>query len=451
MAKKLVLLFFLSLFLSLPLKGQRQEQITLQLIPYPQKLVFGEGTFFSKNPDVVFSGTSSEEEKILMNELRSLWSTIDRKKKISGKDVIFIQKIRDGEVSVSGGYDLEIRPERIIISANNDEGLFYGVQTLNQIMVSCAGSALPCLKIEDYPRFPYRGMHLDVSRHFFDTEFIKKQFDVIASYKLNRFHWHLTDGAGWRIQIKEYPLLTEVAAWRPAPTWKEWWNGNRHYCRQDVPGAYGGFYTREDIKDVLEYARSKHITVIPEIEMPGHSEEVLAVYPELSCSGEPYKNGEFCIGNENAFEFLETVLDEVISLFPSKYIHIGGDEANKEAWKKCPKCQQRMKDEGLKSVDELQSYLVHRIEKYLNSKGRELLGWDEILDGGLSPNATVMSWRGEKGGIQAVRMGHDAIMTPGEYCYFDAYQDNPGQLSGCTLFTAGSYRRIFAFKESVFL
>ena len=425
MAKKLVLLFFLSLFLSLPLKGQRQEQITLQLIPYPQKLVFGEGTFFSKNPDVVFSGTSSEEEKILMNELRSLWSTIDRKKKISGKDVIFIQKIRDGEVSVSGGYDLEIRPERIIISANNDEGLFYGVQTLNQIMVSCAGSALPCLKIEDYPRFPYRGMHLDVSRHFFDTEFIKKQFDVIASYKLNRFHWHLTDGAGWRIQIKEYPLLTEVAAWRPAPTWKEWWNGNRHYCRQDVPGAYGGFYTREDIKDVLEYARSKHITVIPEIEMPGHSEEVLAVYPDLSCSGKPYKNGELCIGNENTFKFLETVLDEVISLFPSKYIHIGGDEANKEAWKKCPKCQQRMKDEGLKSVYELQSYLVHRIEKYLNSKGRELLGWDEILDGGLSPNATVMSWRGEKGGIQAVRMGHDAIMTPGEYCYFDAYQDNP--------------------------
>ena len=200
---------------------------------------------------------------------------------------------------------------------------------------------------------------------------------------------------------------------------------DRRYCRQDIPGAYGGFYTREDIKDVLEYARSKHITVIPEIEMPGHSEEVLAVYPELSCSGEPYKNGEFCIGNENTFEFLETVLDEVISLFPSKYIHIGGDEANKEAWKKCPKCQQRMKDEGLKSVDELQSYLVHRIEKYLNSKGRELLGWDEILDGGLSPNATVMSWRGEKGGIQAVRMGHDAIMTPGEYCYFDTYQDNP--------------------------
>lgn len=425
MAKKLVLLFFLSLFLSLPLKGQRQEQITLQLIPYPQKLVFGEGTFFSKNPDVVFSGTSSEEEKILMNELRSLWSTIDRKKKVSGKDIIYIQKIRDGEESVSGSYNLEIYPEKIIISANNDEGLFYGVQTLNQIMVSCAGSALPCLKIEDYPRFPYRGMHLDVSRHFFDTEFIKKQFDVIASYKLNRFHWHLTDGAGWRIQIKEYPLLTEVAAWRPAPTWKEWWNGNRHYCRQDVPGAYGGFYTREDIKDVLEYARSKHITVIPEIEMPGHSQEVLAVYPDLSCSGKPYKNGELCIGNENTFKFLETVLDEVISLFPSKYIHIGGDEANKEAWKKCPKCQQRMKDEGLKSVDELQSYLVHRIEKYLNSKGRELLGWDEILDGGLSPNATVMSWRGEKGGIQAVRMGHDAIMTPGEYCYFDAYQDNP--------------------------
>ena len=425
MVKKLVLLCFLFVFLSLSLKGQWQEQITLQLIPYPQKLEFGEGTFFSEHPDVVFSGISSAEEAILMNELRSSWQTINRKKKISGKDVIFIQKIRDGEVSVSGGYDLEIRPERIIISANNDEGLFYGVQTLNQITASCVGKALPCLKIKDYPRFPYRGMHLDVSRHFFDTEFIKKQLDVIASYKFNRFHWHLTDGAGWRIQIKEYPLLTEVAAWRPAPTWKEWWNGDRRYCRQDIPGAYGGFYTREDIKDVLEYARSKHITVIPEIEMPGHSEEVLAVYPELSCSGEPYKNGEFCIGNENTFEFLETVLDEVISLFPSKYIHIGGDEAGKASWPTCKLCQARMKKEGLKDVNELQSYLIHRIEVFLNAHGRKLLGWDEILEGGLAPNATVMSWRGTEGGMKAVDSGHMAIMSPGEFCYFDSYQDAP--------------------------
>ena len=424
MIRKIALFFgVVFFFMFLSLRGQ--QHATLQLIPYPQKLTFGEGSFFSESPEVVFSGVSSEEAGILMNELHSSWQTISRKKKLPERDVIVLRKIRDEKGAVSGSYELEICPEKIIITANSDEGLFYGVQTLNQITASCKDKVLPCLKIEDSPRFPYRGLHLDVSRHFLDAGFIKKQMDVIASYKLNRLHWHLTDGAGWRIEVKKYPLLTEVAAWRPVPTWKEWWQGDRHYCQKDTPGAYGGFYTRKDIKDVLEYARSKHITVIPEIEMPGHSEEVLAVYPELSCSGEPYKNAEFCIGNENTFKFLETVLDEVISLFPSKYIHIGGDEANKEAWKKCPKCQQRMRDEGLKNVDELQSYLVHRIEKYLNSKGRELLGWDEILDGGLSPNATVMSWRGEKGGIQAVRMGHDAIMTPGEYCYFDTYQDNP--------------------------
>lgn len=424
MGRKFVLSFLVVfLFVFLPLRGQ---QGALPLIPYPQKVTFGEGSFFSEAPDAVFLGISSKETGILMNELRSSWQMINRKKKLSGRNAVLLQKVQDDKGSVVGSYTLEISPDRITISAKSDDGLFYGVQTLNQIVASCDGKALPCLKIEDSPRFSYRGLHLDVSRHFLDAGFVKKQLDVIASYKLNRLHWHLTDGAGWRIQIKKYPLLTKVAAWRPAPTWKEWWNGNRHYCRKDTaPDAYGGFYTRKDIKDVLEYARSKHITVIPEIEMPGHSEEVLAVYPELSCSGEPYKNGELCIGNEETFKFLEAVLDEVISLFPSKYIHIGGDEANKEAWKKCPKCRQRMREEGLKNVDELQSYLVHRIEKYLNSKGRELLGWDEILDGGLSPNATVMSWRGEKGGIQAVRMGHDAIMTPGEYCYFDAYQDNP--------------------------
>lgn len=220
-------------------------------------------------------------------------------------------------------------------------------------------------------------------------------------------------------------MLTEFAAWRTDPTWKQWWNGGRKYVRFDAPGAYGGYYTQDDIREILEYARQHYITVIPEIEMPSHSEEVLAAYPQLSCSGEPYKNSDFCVGNEETFTFLENVLTEVMELFPSEYIHIGGDEAGKSAWKTCPKCQKRMTDEHLANVDELQSYLIHRIEKFLNNHGRHLLGWDEILQGGIAPNATVMSWRGEEGGIAAVTSGHRAIMTPGAYCYLDSYQDAP--------------------------
>ena len=291
---------------------------------------------------------------------------------------------------------------------------------------SGAGSySIASVEIEDTPRFAYRGLMLDVSRHFSTKEFIKKQIDALAYYKINRLHLHLTDAAGWRLEIKKYPLLTEFAAWRTDPTWKQWWNGGRKYVRFDVPGAYGGYYTQDDIREILEYARQHYITVIPEIEMPSHSEEVLAAYPQLSCSGEPYKNSDFCVGNEETFTFLENVLTEVMELFPSEYIHIGGDEAGKSAWKTCPKCQKRMKDEHLANVDELQSYLIHRIEKFLNNHGRHLLGWDEILQGGIAPNATVMSWRGEEGGIAAVTSGHRAIMTPGAYCYLDSYQDAP--------------------------
>ena len=291
---------------------------------------------------------------------------------------------------------------------------------------SGAGSySIASVEIEDTPRFAYRGLMLDVSRHFSTKEFIKKQIDALAYYKINRLHLHLTDAAGWRLEIKKYPLLTEFAAWRTDPTWKQWWNGGRKYVRFDAPGAYGGYYTPDDIREILEYARQHYITVIPEIEMPSHSEEVLAAYPQLSCSGEPYKNSDFCVGNEETFTFLENVLTEVMELFPSEYIHIGGDEAGKSAWKTCPKCQKRMKDEHLANVDELQSYLIHRIEKFLNNHGRHLLGWDEILQGGIAPNATVMSWRGEEGGIAAVTSGHRAIMTPGAYCYLDSYQDAP--------------------------
>lgn len=253
---------------------------------------------------------------------------------------------------------------------------------------------------------------LDVSRHFRDKEFVKKQIDAMARYKLNKLHLHLTDAAGWRIAIDKYPRLTEFAAWREFPTWKEWWNNGRRYAEEGSDGAYGGYYTKDDIRELVAYAAERYITIIPEIEMPSHSEEVLAAYPELSCSRQPYKNSDFCVGNEQSFEFLENVLTEVMELFPSEYIHIGGDEAAKTAWKNCRLCSKRMADESIKNVDELQSYMIHRIERFLNKNNRKLLGWDEILDGGLAPNATVMSWRGTDGAIKAVNAGHKAIMTP---------------------------------------
>ena len=323
-------------------------------------------------------------------------------------------------------YTLSVTPERILIRATSGAGLFYGIQTLLQLsQPSETGYSIASVEVQDSPRFAYRGLMLDVSRHFFSKEFVKKQIDALAFYKINRLHLHLTDAAGWRIEIKKYPLLTEFAAWRTDANWKTWWNGGRKYLRFDEPGASGGYYTQDDIREIVEYARQHFITIIPEIEMPAHSEEVLAAYPQLSCAGEPYKNADFCIGNEETFTFLENVLTEVMALFPSEYIHIGGDEAGMAAWKTCPKCQKRMKDEHLSHVDELQSYLIHRIEKFLNDHGRRLLGWDEILKGGLAPNATVMSWRGEEGGITAVTSGHRAIMTPGGYCYLDSYQDAP--------------------------
>ena len=324
-------------------------------------------------------------------------------------------------------YQLSITGKGISVVAPSAAGLFYGFQSLLQLAEQEADGtfSFPLIEIKDSPRFSYRGLHLDVSRHFRTKEFLKKQLDAMARYKLNRFHWHLTDGAGWRLEIKRYPELTEQAAYRPYPNWKAWWKGGRKYCTKDAPGADGGYYTQEDAREIVEYARQRHITVIPEIEMPGHSEEVLAVFPHLSCSGKPYVNSEVCIGNEDTFTFLQNVLLEVMEIFPSEYIHIGGDEANMDSWRKCPLCQKRMKQEGLADVKELQSYLIHRMEKFLNEHGRQLLGWDEILEGGLAPRATVMSWRGEEGGIKAAKAGHDVIMTPGGFCYLDSYQDAP--------------------------
>lgn len=322
------------------------------------------------------------------------------------------------------GYQLEIDKAGVRLTAKTETGLFYGKQTLLQLLTP---NGLPYVKINDHPRFPYRGLHLDVSRHFFDKEEVKKLMNVMSYYKLNTLHLHLTDAGGWRLQIDKYPKLTQEGAFRTQSDWREWWdNGkDRQYLKEGTEGAYGGYYTKDDIRDMLAYAAEKHITIIPEIEFPAHSDEVFVAYPELCCAGKSHTSGDFCIGNPKTFEFMENVLTEVIELFPSEYIHIGGDEAGKNTWKTCPKCQALMKKEKLANVDELQSYMIRKAEEFLNSKGRRLIGWDEILEGGLAPEATVMSWRGEAAGFKSARMGHDVIMTPGSYMYFDFYQADP--------------------------
>jgi hexosaminidase len=355
------------------------------------------------------------------------------------KNVISFELSSENEAGEEG-YILEVNRKKIIIRAAGPAGLFYGIQTLLQLMPpevfssekkfqSCA---IPCVKITDRPRFQWRGMHLDVSRHFFPVEFIKRYIDLIAMHKMNVFHWHLTDDNGWRIEIKKYPLLTEVAAWRvdrKGVPWRE--------VTPPQPGekaTYGGFYTQDQIREVVKYAADRFITVVPEIEMPGHSCEVLAAYPELSCRGGEFyvQPGSYwpnedilCAGKEETFEFIENVLLEVMELFPSEYIHVGGDEANKVRWKECKRCQQRIKDENLANEDELQSYFIKRIEQFLNYHGKKMIGWDEILEGGLAPEATVMSWRGFNGGMEAAEQEHDVIMCPTSYCYFDYYQANP--------------------------
>ena len=398
------------------------------VIPVPLKMEQGTGSFLLSEKTKLYTNLQGGEAELWENYLKALPVQLKEARMKDRKQMLFLLITpKTPQLPSPESYTLSVTSQRIEIRATSGAGLFYGMQTLLQLMqpASTGSYSVPSVEIEDTPRFAYRGLMLDVSRHFSTKEFIKKQIDALAYYKINRLHLHLTDAAGWRLEIKKYPLLTDFAAWRTDPTWKKWWNGGRKYLRYDEPGASGGYYTQDDIREILEYARQHYITVIPEIEMPSHSEEVLAAYPQRSCSGEPYKNSDFCVGNEETFTFLENVLTEVMELFPSEYIHVGGDEAGKSAWKTCPKCQKRMKDEHLANVDELQSYLIHRIEKFLNNHGRRLLGWDEILQGGIAPNATVMSWRGEEGGIAAVTSGHHAIMTPGAYCYLDSYQDAP--------------------------
>ena len=415
------------LFSTLLLIGNScSERKEIDVIPMPRSVEYHSGNFTISPETKFYTNLSAESRQALTDYLEGTsLGSVPFAESATGNNGIELNLCDSSIVTGNEAYRIEIDKKGVRLSANTETGIFYGLQTLLQLLNNGDNKTLPALTINDSPRFPYRGLHLDVSRHFFDKEFVKKQLNAMAYFKMNRLHWHLTDGAGWRIEIKKYPRLTSFAAWRPFDKLNDWWVGGRTFCEQDDPRAVGGYYTQDDIREVVAYAAERHITIIPEIEMPGHSEEVLATYPELSCSGKHYVNADFCIGTEKTFEFLENVLLEVIDLFPSEYIHIGGDEASKSSWKTCPRCQKRMADEHLNSVDELQSYMIHRIEKFLNDHGRKIIGWDEIIEGGLSPTATVMSWRGEEGGIKAVKAGNQAIMTPGKYCYLDAFQDAP--------------------------
>ena len=367
--------------LSLLLAGCAKEQKeTLSVIPVPLSADLQKGAFQLNNQTKLWIDAPQEDKTVLADYMAGSPYQLDAALEEVADNAVILQQVdRLLDITSPEGYVLEVTPKQVKIRATSGAGLFYGVQTFLQMVNE--KKELPVGTVTDEPRFAYRGMMLDVSRHFFDVNFVKKQIDAFAYYKLNRLHLHLTDAAGWRIEIDKYPRLTEFAAWREFPTWKEWWNNGRQYREEGSENAYGGYYTKEDIRELVAYAKARYITIIPEIEMPAHSEEVLTAYPELSCTHEPYKQADFCVGNEKTFEFLENVLTEVMELFPSEYIHIGGDEAGKASWPTCKLCQARMKKEGLKDVNELQSYLIHRIEVFLNAHNRKLLGWDEILEG----------------------------------------------------------------------
>ncbi|MGO4293498.1 glycoside hydrolase family 20 protein [Chitinophaga sp. RAB17] len=417
-------LFLLAICFGISAHGQSAGN--LDLIPRPASVTAKKGTFAISPQTHVFTAPAFSGVATLFAETAHLPEPqLALMKMVPLHSVVFTAADKS-LIPDSAGYRLNISPDYVTIFARTQTGAINGMQSLLQLrLLQPDQTTLPCAEITDHPRFGYRGVHLDVSRNFFPATYIKRFIDLMALYKMNTFHWHLTDGAGWRLEIKRYPELTKIAAWRNYANWKDWWSKGRRYSQEGDPNAYGGYYTQAEAREIVAYAAQRGITVIPEIEMPGHSEEVLAVYPQLSCSGIPYKNSELCLGNDTTFTFLENVLTEVMNIFPSPYIHIGGDEADKKAWKSCPKCQQRIRNEKLKDENELQSYAIRRMEKFLIAHKRKLLGWDEILEGGLAPEATVMSWRGESGGIAAAKDGHDVIMTPGAYCYFDSYQADP--------------------------
>jgi hexosaminidase len=423
-------IFFFFLLISFTKLNAQQ----LNIIPKPSIVKMEKGYFnLLQNHEIAIINADNKVKAAYQN----FYKNIPKKARGKLKPKIVVTANKDAN---SENYSIVIMEDGIGINGSN-KGLVYAFQTLQQIFAQSKDNKIPCCTITDSPRFAYRGMHLDVARHFQPISFVKKYLDYMAMYKFNAFHWHLTDDQGWRIQIKKYPKLTSIGGWR---------NGTiigRYPGTDNTNQKYGGFYTQEEIIELVRYAADRNITVIPEIEMPGHASAAIAAYPELSCfPNEPTKipNQFISTASKNnagklvqetwgvfedvfvptdyTFNFLQDVLDEVMPLFPGKYIHIGGDECPKESWKRSGFCKKLIKEKGLKDEHELQSYFIQRIEKYINSKGKNIIGWDEILEGGLAPNATVMSWRGEKGGIEAAKQKHNVIMTPGSHCYFDHSQ-----------------------------
>ena len=410
---------------------------TPAIIPKPVSLKLGSGVFVLDQSTGIQVDQSNKTVDPVVAFLRSSIKQITGfSLPVSGTGKRITLQVKKLSEIGEEGYLMNVQSNSITIEANTKAGLIYGIQSLLQTLPAIRTNAvlqIPCMQIKDYPRFSYRGMHLDVSRHFFGPDLVKQYIDLLASYKMNRFHWHLVDDQGWRLEIKKYPALTQIGAWRVDYTDQVW--GNRPQAKLGEPATYGGYYTQEQVKEIIAYAAQRNVTIVPEIEMPGHVASVMASYPLLSCNkqlqlpmtGGNYTNisSNYCAGNDSVYQFIENVLDEVVKLFPSTYIHLGGDEVDKDPWKKCAVCQAKIKSEHLKDENGLQSYFMKRVETMLKKRNRKMIGWDEILEGGLAPDATVMSWRGEAGGIEAAKMKHQVVMTPGKPVYFDHYQAGP--------------------------
>ena len=449
MELKILFTTIIALLLSKTCHGRTSSDI--HIIPAPTKVKILEGQFeLRAGTEIVYSKEAYDVAEYLSSRLRVATGYDLKLKAINNSDrlkssntiSIIISGSETNVPSKKEGYYLNVRPKSIVIYARDRAGVFYGVQSLLQLLppeIESVGRVddvkwiMPCVEITDEPRFVWRGLMLDVSRHFFAKDDVKQYIDTMARCKLNTFHWHLTDDQGWRIEIKKYPKLTEVGAWR-VPRQGTWWHFDPP--KPGEKATYGGFYTQEDIAEIVEYARSRFVTIVPEIDVPGHSMAALASYPELSCGGGPFEvnpGSEFygqientlCPSNGKVYEFLDDVFSEIARMFPGEYIHMGGDEAHKGFWAKCPRCQKFKTQKNIKNEHELQSHFVKQVEKMLGSKGKKLIGWDEILEGGLAPNATVMSWRGIAGGVKSAQMGHNVVMTPHPYCYLDFYQSDP--------------------------
>lgn len=434
------LIIFCSLFIKMDVQAQHH------ILPEPVSAIWNKG-YFAINPQTTIVATNEKEQK----ELSALLTTYLKEttgyllRQVTGKQAknsiqLQINEQRDAIIG-DEGYHLTVSANTINITANKSAGLFYGVQTLMQLLsiqntpleLNKQGYKISAITIMDYPRFAWRGLMLDVSRHFFTVAEVKKMIDEMVRYKYNLLQLHLTDDQGWRIEIKSLPELTKTGAWR-VPRTGLWWD--RQAPQPNEQATYGGFYTQEDIKDIIKYAAERKVQVMPEIDVPGHSLAAIAAYPYLSCTKKDYSvnpgskfygvdDNALCAGNDSTLVFLEKVLAEVATLFPFEYIHIGGDECYKGFWKTCSVCQKRIKENGLKNEDELQSYFIKKTEQILQKNRKKLLGWDEILEGGLAPEATVMSWRGMQGGIAAAKQKHQVIMSPTDHCYFDLYQGDP--------------------------